>query len=165
MIPAPFRADESTGLYVADKPVNAASILKMANYLAKQRLKKGAELSNPHQTYAYLQPLLQELEHEVFGVILMDQQHRIIRYEPLFRGTINQAQVYPREIVKLALSVNAAAVILFHNHPSGKPTPSESDKLITQTIKQALSLVDVRVIDHVIVGKEGFVSLAERGDV
>ena len=160
-LPKPFQVDELTGYYQVDQPLSPKAIITMANYLSKQALKKGAELNSPQSTYQYLQHLLQDLEHEVFGVLCLDQQHRLIKYEPLFRGTINQANVYPRELVKLALACNAAAVILVHNHPSGKPNPSESDKAITQTIKQALNLVEVRVVDHVIVGREGFASMAE----
>lgn len=164
-IPKPFQVDEVTGYYQAHQPLSPKSIIAMANYLSKQALKKGAELNSPKSTYQYLQHLLQDLEHEVFGVLCLDQQHRLIQYAPLFRGTINQASVYPRELVKLVLACNAAVVILVHNHPSGKPTPSESDRAITQTIKQALNLVEVRVMDHVVVGREGYVSMAERGEV
>ncbi|SFR52701.1 RadC family protein [Thiomicrospira sp. ALE5] len=164
-IPKPFQVDELTGYYQANQPLSPKAIIAMANYLSKQALKKGVELTSPQSTYEYLQNLLQDLEHEVFGVLCLDQQHRLIKYVPLFRGTVNQASVYPRELVKLALACNAAAMILVHNHPSGKPTPSESDRAITQTIKQALRLVEVRVMDHVIVGREGYVSMAERGEV
>jgi DNA repair protein RadC len=163
MLPYPFKTAETNGAYRLDKPVTAAEILRMANYLAKQKLKKGASLSSPETCSSELQTLLQEREHEVFGVILLDQQHRIIRVEELFRGTINASAVYPREIAKQALLHNAAAVILFHNHPSGMPQTSESDRAITNTITQTLQLIDVRVLDHLIVGTEGFTSFAKLG--
>lgn len=164
-IPKPFQIDEHTGHYHASQPISAPQILSMANYIAKQGLKKGVTLSSPQQCFDYLQTLLQDLEYEVFGMLCLDQQHRLIRYEGIFRGTINQAQVYPRELVKLALNANAAAVILVHNHPSGKPTPSESDKRITQEIKAAMDLIGVRVLDHVIVGREGYQSLSQLGEL
>jgi len=164
-IPKPFKADESTGLYAVDELLSQQAILKMANYLARQKLKKGEALNAPALTYAYLQTRLQTLEHEVFATIWLDQQHRVIKYEEVFRGTVNQASVYPRELVKSAMKRNAAAVILVHNHPSGNPKPSESDKAITQQIKQALALVEVRVLDHIVVGREGYVSLAESGHI
>lgn len=141
------------------------AIIQMAHYLAKQKLSPGQTLDSPEKTYVYLQTLLQQLEHEVFAVLWLDQQHRLIEYQELFQGTLNQAQVYPREVVKHALKHNAAAVILVHNHPSGNPLPSQSDKAITQQIKQALQLIDVRLLDHVVVGREGFVSLAQSGEI
>lgn len=165
MMPQPFIADESRGYYRVEQPISADAIIQMAHFLAKQQLSPGQTLDSPEKTYTYLQTLLQQLEHEVFGVLWLDQQHRLIVYQELFQGTINQAQVYPREVVKHALKHNAAAVILVHNHPSGNPRPSESDKAITQQIKQALQLIEVRLLDHVVVGREGFVSLAQLGEI
>lgn len=130
----------------------------MANYLSKQFLKKGTDLTSPERCFAYLQTVLQDREFEVFGVIFLDQQNRVICFEELFRGTISEASVYPREIAKLTLQFNAAAVILFHNHPSGIPTPSQSDISLTQKIKEVLTLIDVRTLDHVVVGREGYSS-------
>jgi DNA repair protein RadC len=103
------------------------------------------------------------LEHEVFAVLMLDAQNRLISYEELFRGTLTQTSVYPREVVKAALACNAAGVILSHNHPSGLSEPSRADEVLTQTLKQALALIDVRVLDHLIVATGGIVSLAERG--
>ncbi|BBP45105.1 DNA repair protein RadC [Thiosulfatimonas sediminis] len=163
MLPHPFKAHDSQGHYQINQPVHSQDIIKMANYLTRQRLKKGTDLSSPEKSYDYLQTLLQNQEREVFGVILLDQQHRIIQYQELFQGTINQASVYPREIVKQALMNNAAAVILVHNHPSGDPTPSMADKQLTQIIKEALALVDIRTLDHLVVGHEGYRSLAKMG--
>ncbi len=100
---------------------------------------------------------------EVFSAVFLDSQHRVIRFEELFRGTIDSASVYPREVVKQALACNAAAVILVHNHPSGDPAPSDADRRITQRLIEALGLVEIRVIDHIVVGSEGCTSFAELG--
>lgn len=115
--------------------------------------------------FRYLQILLQEYEHEVFAVLLLDNKHRVIQFQELFRGTLDGASVYPREVVKLALAHNAAAVILVHNHPSGDPVPSQADRVLTIKLKQALELVSIRTLDHIVVGREGCVSLAELGDL
>ena len=111
----------------------------------------------------YLRAKLAGFEHEVFAVLFMDTQHRLIEYAEMFRGTIDGASVYPRELVKEALRLNAAAVIVSHNHPSGNPEPSGADRALTQRLKEALGLVDVRVLDHVIVAGSDTTSLAERG--
>ena len=106
---------------------------------------------------------LRDLPHEVFCCVYLDNRHRVIAFEELFRGTIDGASVHPREVVKHALSKNAAAVILVHNHPSGICEPSQADELITRRLKDALGLVDIRVLDHLIIGDERCESLAERG--
>ena len=103
------------------------------------------------------------LEHEVFSVVFLDAQHRVIELRQMFRGTVTQTSVYPREVVKEALQLNAAAVILAHNHPSGVPEPSRADEFPTQSLKSALQLVDVRVLDHLVVTATAVVSFAERG--
>ena len=103
------------------------------------------------------------LAHEVFAVLFLDAQHRLIRLEEMFRGTLSQTSVYPREVVKRALALNAAAVVLAHNHPSGVAEPSRADEFLTQSLKSALALVDVRVIDHFVVAGDQLVSMAERG--
>lgn len=107
--------------------------------------------------------LLAGYEHEVFALLLLDSKHRVIAFRELFRGTIDGASVYPREVVKLALEWNAAAVILVHNHPSGDPEPSQADRSLTIKLKEALNLVGTRTLDHIVVGSEGCVSLAELG--
>lgn len=160
-----FIAGEQAGTYLAPGPVTEADILHMANKLARRRLAKGRVLDAPSKTFEALRTLLQECEHEIFAVVLLDNQHRILRFEQLFRGTIDAASVYPREVVKLALACNAAAAIFVHNHPSGDPEPSRADVAITQRLRDALSLVDIRTLDHVVVGLEGCVSLAERGQI
>ncbi|MGC9386441.1 MAG: RadC family protein [Hydrogenovibrio sp.] len=165
MLPEPFKASDKSGIYQTQQPLNAEAIFKMANYLARQRLRKGRIINRPDECCLALQSILQETEHEVFGVIFLDQQHRIIAQDPMFRGTINQATVYTREIVKSALGHNAAAVILFHNHPSGRTDPSSSDDQLTQTIKKALDLIEVRVLDHLILGTEGHYSYAQNGKI
>ena len=128
-----------------------------------ESLKAGPSLASPRATCDFLSAKLRDLEHEVFCCLYLDKRHRLIEYEELFRGTIDGASVHPREIVKLALQRNSAAVIVAHNHPSGIAEPSPADELITQRVKEALGLVDIRLLDHIIVGDGVSVSLAERG--
>lgn len=111
----------------------------------------------------YLIAKLGGFEHEVFSALFLDAKHRLIQYVEMFRGTIDSASVYPREVVKEALRLNAAAVIFAHNHPSGNPEPSQADKVLTQRLKEALALVDVRSLDHIIVAGQSTVSFAELG--
>jgi DNA repair protein RadC len=111
----------------------------------------------------YLTTELRHRQREVFGVLLLDNQHRMLSYKELFQGTIDGASVYPREVVKLALAHNAAAVILAHNHPSGIAEPSQADRRITERLQEALQLVDIRVLDHMVVGDGEVASFAERG--
>ena len=120
-------------------------------------------LTSPGVVRDYLRLLLGDKPHEVFAVVFLDTQNRVIATEEMFRGTLTQTSVYPREVVIAALSRNAAAVILCHNHPSGSPQPSQADLQLTMTVKAALALVDVRVLDHLIVTRMDAVSLAERG--
>ncbi|MDH1731281.1 DNA repair protein RadC [Pseudomonas chengduensis] len=157
------KAGESAGTYVVDSPVSESDILLLAQQLASNRLTKGRALTDPKQVFEHLQTLLQHLEHEVFALLLLDSKHRVITFRELFRGTLDGASVYPREVVKTALEHNAAAVILVHNHPSGDPDPSQADRRLTATLQTALNLVGVRTLDHIIVGTEGCVSLAELG--
>jgi len=128
-----------------------------------ESLKLGPALGSPRATSDFLTAKLRDLEHEVFCCLYLDKRHRLIRFEELFRGTIDGASVHPREIVKLALQCNSAAVIVAHNHPSGVAEPSRADELITLRVKEALALVDIRLLDHIIVGDGASVSLAERG--
>ena len=111
----------------------------------------------------YLRLAIGMLEHEVFRVVFLDAQHRVIELQQMFRGTVTQTSVYPREVVKTSLALNAAAVILAHNHPSGAAEPSRADEYLTQTLKTALQLVDVRVLDHLVVTANAVTSFAERG--
>ncbi len=158
-----FKIDETNGTYTVASPVTEKDILIMARRLAKNRLAKGCRIERPSSAFLYLQTLMGSYENEVFGSVFLDNQHRIISFEELFRGSINAANIYPREVVKRALSVNAAAVIFVHNHPSGEPEPSEADKRITVQLREALSLVEIRVLDHVVVGAKACISMAERG--
>ena len=128
-----------------------------------ESMRAGPLLASPKATRDFLTARLRDFEHEVFCCLYLDKRHRLIQFEELFRGTIDGASVHPREIVKLALQRNAAAVIVAHNHPSGVAEPSQADELITQRVKEALALVDIRLLDHIIIGDGVSVSLAERG--
>lgn len=158
-----LRAGEATGTYVMESPVTEADILRMAQQFASKRLAKGRLLADPQHVFSHLQTLLQHHEHEIFALLLLDTKHRVISFRELFRGTLDSASVYPREVVKIALEHNAAAVILVHNHPSGDPKPSLADRLLTSKLKEALNLVGIRTLDHIVVGSEGCVSLAALG--
>ena len=126
-------------------------------------VKRGSALTSPGAVRDYLRLSLAGKEHEIFMVIWLDAQHRVINAEDLFRGTLTQTSVYPREVVKHALKANAAAVIFAHNHPSGVAQPSQADELLTRNLKEALTLVDVKVLDHFIVAGNQALSFAERG--
>ena len=128
-----------------------------------ESLRAGPALAGPGATREFLVARLRDLEHEVFCCLYLDNRHRLIEFEQLFRGTIDGASVYPREVVKQALQWNSAAVIIAHNHPSGVAEPSLADERITLRVRDALSLVDIRLLDHIIVGDGTSVSLAERG--
>jgi len=123
----------------------------------------GQALRSPADTEDYLRARLRDLPHEVFCCLFLDNRHRVLRFAELFRGTIDGTSVYPREVVKEALAANAAAIILAHNHPSGVAEPSEADERITRRLKAALELVDIRLLDHLIVGDGASTSLASRG--
>lgn len=131
--------------------------------ILRSRFKKRDVFRAPDAVKDYLRLQAQGLTHEVFSVMHLDAQNQLIEYERLFRGTLTQTSVYPREIVKNALALNSASVILHHNHPSGTCEPSRADEALTQTLKAALSLVDVRVLDHIITSDQGALSMAERG--
>ncbi|NKF52768.1 JAB domain-containing protein [Shewanella sp. WXL01] len=136
---------------------------EIARRIAKESLQKGQILTNPDLTRDYLMRQLADRSYEVFALLLLDSQHRVIQFVELFRGTINCASVYPRDIVALVLEKNAAAVIVCHNHPSGIAEPSEADRRITRRIKNALETIDVSLLDHMVVGDLQIVSFAERG--
>jgi len=147
------------------KYVQMQAVLEMSRRALGEEMREGDALNSPRAVRDYLQLLLRGREQEVFMVIFLDAQHRVLAAEELFHGTLTQTSVYPREVVKRALFHNAAAVILAHNHPSGVAEPSQSDRLLTDALKQALALVDVRVLDHFIVAGAGCLSFAERGMV
>jgi len=140
----------------------AESVMDLALRILAARHKKGQTLQNPDQTQAYLRLHLAERPNEVFVCLFLDNKHRVIALEELFQGTIDGASVHPREVVRRAIQVNAAALIVAHNHPSGVAEPSQADLRITQRLADALKLVDIRVLDHVVVATEGTVSFAER---
>lgn len=145
------------------RPANADEVLQAAQRLLGAQLCGREVLTSPQAVRDFLRVKLGGLEHEVFAVLMLDAQNRLIEYVELFRGTVSQASVYPREVVKESLALNAAAVIFCHNHPSGVAEPSRADEVLTQTLKTALSLVDVRVLDHLIVASNDVMSFAERG--
>jgi DNA repair protein RadC len=126
-------------------------------------LHAGPPLANPRATREFLRARLRDRDHEVFCCLFLDNRHRVICFDEVFRGTIDGASVHPRDVVKLALARNAAAVILAHNHPSGVAEPSQADEMITGRLRDALALVDIRVLDHIVVGDGAEVSFAERG--
>lgn len=147
-----------------DEVPNDDDVIKHALRILEFRLRAPGEcLENPGITRDYLRLHLAELEHEVFGMLFLDNRHRVIQIKDLFRGTVDGASVHPREVVKETLAVNAVAVIMYHNHPSGVPEPSRADLSLTKRLKESLALVDIRVLDHIIVGDMEIVSFAERG--
>lgn len=161
-------ADASSELLVREGPdryrvAASAEVLLQARRILARRVRRGCTMSSPQVVKDYLQVTLGALDHEVFCVVFLDVQNRLIAMDEMFRGTVSQTSVYPREVVKAALQHNAAGVILAHNHPSGFAEPSRADEFLTQTLKTTLALVDVRVLDHFVVTGEGCVSFAERG--
>ena len=131
--------------------------------MVDQTLQRDEVFTSPAVVKNYLCAKLAGYEHEVFAVLFLDNRHRLIEYVELFRGTIDGASVYPREVVKEALARNAAAVIVSHNHPSGSPEPSAADRALTANLRQALALVEVRLLDHIVVGGNDTVAFSERG--
>jgi len=160
-----FTLNETTGTYFAHETLTAEQIIEQAKLILATRLRNvsSTTFSNPSAVSSYLSIQLADKEREVFACLFLDNQHRLIQYEELFKGTIDSANVYPREVVKAALQHNAAAVIFAHNHPSGLATPSEADKRITERLKEALALIDIRVLDHFVIGHDENVSFAEKG--
>ncbi len=139
------------------------AVVELGRRQLRETMSRGSPLENPRATRDYLRATLRDLPHELFCCLLLDNRHRVISFAELFRGTIDGASVHSREVVKHALQANAAAVILAHNHPSGVAEPSRADELITRRLRDALSLVDIRLLDHFVVGETCCVSLAERG--
>ena len=156
----PLMVRDGRGRY---RPADADQILEAARQVIEQKMQRGAEFTSPVVVKDYLRAKLAGFEHEVFAVLFLDTQDRLIEYAEMFRGTIDSASVNPRELVKEALRLNAAAVIVSHNHPSGNPEPSAADRALTQRLKEALALVDVRTLDHVIVAGSSTTSFAECG--
>ena len=161
-----FDADENrfcqaNGLGQA-KYVQLQAVLEMSRRYLQESLQRGDVLESPEAVRFYLSSQLRDRPSEVFAALFLDNRHRVIRFEEMFYGTIDSARVYPREVVRRAMSHNAAAIIFAHNHPSGIAEPSQSDERITQQLREALALVDVRVLDHFVIGDQ-VVSFAERG--
>lgn len=154
---------ECPGHYRATDTLTPDDILEAAKRIAASRFYRGRMIVGSETAASHFQLLHQDLEHEEFHVLFLDNQHRVLSMNKLFTGTIDSANVYPREVVKRALSHNAAAAIFFHNHPSGNPEPSKGDQVITKRLQDALELVGVRVLDHIVVGAEGYVSMTKRG--
>ena len=139
------------------------AVLEMARRHLAERLRRDSALESPQAVRDYLKAQLRHEPHEVFGCLFLDSRHRVLAFEALFQGSIDGASVYPRQVVKRALAHNAAALILVHNHPSGVAEPSQADRLLTQRLKEALGLIEVRVLDHFIVGDGEPLSMAEFG--
>lgn len=154
---------EKPGHYRAKDTLTEAQIIKAAMTLIRRQVQSGQAFTSPTITRLFLKDQLGHKEHEEFGVLFLDNQNRLIKFEVLFRGTIAETAVYPREIVKSCLKLNAAAVIVAHNHPSGSPKPSAADRQITDKLKQALDLIDVGLLDHFIIGVGEPVSMATLG--
>ena len=159
---APAQLRQVKGLGPA-KRAELMAVMEMARRGLRGELRTQPVFSSPQLVKDYVQLRLGALPHEVFAVLFLDAQHRLIVCEELFRGTLTQTSVYPREVVKRSLELNAASVILAHNHPSGTLEPSRADELLTQTLKTSLQLIDVRVLDHLVVARTGAMSFAERG--
>lgn len=145
------------------KRAELAAVLELARRAIAAQLQSRPVFDAPAAVHDYLRLQLAELDHEAFAVLFLDVHNRLLAFETLFRGTLTQASVYPREVLKRALALNAASVILAHNHPSGVAEPSRADEVLTRVLRDALALVDVRVLDHVVVGRGGSVSFSERG--
>ncbi|RJF99164.1 RadC family protein [Noviherbaspirillum saxi] len=141
------------------------AVLELARRSISEDLKAGDVLSSPQAVRQYLQLMLAKKAYESFAVLFLDVKNRLIRAEELFRGSLMHTSVYPREVVKAALSHNAAGVIVAHNHPSGSPEPSAADRMLTKSLQQALGLVDVRVLDHFVVAGSRVYSFAEHGEI
>ena len=150
---------ESVTLYQRDDRIIQAAL----RVLERRARYAGSALTSPGSVRDYLRLAIAEREHEVFVCVWLDAQHRVITFDEIFRGTLTQTSVYPREIVKAALAANAAAVIFAHNHPSGVAQPSRADELLTRNLKEALALVDVKVLDHFIITTSAALSFSERG--
>lgn len=146
----------------AGRAAEDAAIADALSILAR-RFARGDTLSSPQAVADYLKVKYAQYEHEVFALLILDSQHRVLALTELARGSIDGAAVYPREVVKAVLAVNGSAVIMAHNHPSGIPEPSAADRAITERLKSALALIDVRVLDHLVIGGANHVSFAERG--
>jgi DNA repair protein RadC len=158
--PADFQRIKGLG---PAKGAELAAVMEMARRALGEEMKRGPVFDNPAKVKDFVSLHLARREQEVFGVMFLDSQHRLIEWRELFQGTLTQTSVYPREVLRAAMALNAGAVILAHNHPSGLAEPSRADEFLTSSLKSTLQLVDVRVLDHLVVGAGQVVSFAERG--
>jgi len=162
LLGSPGNLQDVKGLGPA-KTAQLAAVMEIARRCLRENLQSGGALASPGAVRDYLRLAIADREHEVFVCLWLDAQHRVISCEELFRGTLTQTSVYPREIVKAGLKANAAAVIFAHNHPSGVAQPSQADELLTRNLREALALVEIKVLDHFIVAGSQALSFAERG--
>lgn len=158
----------SSSLMICDsmgdyRVANDDEVLKAAQLVLAARVKGSAVMDSPSVVRDFLRARMGGLPYEIFAVLHLDSQHRVIDYVEMFRGTVSQTSVYPREVVKDAMNKNSSALILAHNHPSGSAAPSRADEMLTQALKSACAMVDVKVLDHVVVGGDTIVSMAEKG--
>jgi DNA repair protein RadC len=149
--------------YLLSEPVTTKQMYQLMLSLLEQEYFRTDQLTSPQKTIQYLQVKLAKYEQEVFCCIYLDTQHHVIGFEELFTGTLDSCSVYPRQIVKQCMLNNAAAVLFCHNHPSGDPSPSNADKVLTKRLQEALALIDIRVLDHIVIGGATSTSFAERG--
>lgn len=163
LLMAPLQAIEELPGWGVASYTRLQAAVELGKRLLREEARRAGPIDSPQKVRSYLCMALAKLGHEVFTVLFLDAQHRLIACEEMFRGTLTQTSVYPREVVKQALRHNCAAVILAHNHPSGVAEPSRADESLTRALQSALALIDVRVLDHIVVAGCGSVSFAERG--
>ena len=161
--PAELYVQDAEGNYSLNRPARAEEIVELAESILRERVSRGEPLTDPTAVKRWLVARLSQCPREVFCVLFLDNRHRVIAFEELFHGTLDGCSVHPREVIKRALHYNCAAVIYAHNHPSGVAEPSDADRRLTQRLQDALSLVDIRTLDHFVIGGIEAVSFAERG--
>jgi DNA repair protein RadC len=151
------------GNYAITGPMSENDVLEVAEDILRRKLERQGFIGSPRDSAEFLRMRLGHLLHEEFHAVWLDNRHQVLAIDKLFTGSIDGASVHPREVVRKALQHNAAAVIFAHNHPSGNPEPSAADRAITARLREALELIDIRLLDHIIVGAQSTTSLAERG--
>jgi len=151
------------GYYTITNPMSETDVLAAAEDILRRKLERQGAIGSPRDSAAFLRMRIGHLMHEEFHAVWLDTRHQVLAVDRLFNGTIDGASIHPREVVRCALRHNAAAVIFSHNHPSGNPEPSAADRAISARLRTALDLIDVRLLDHIIVGAQGTTSMAERG--
>jgi DNA repair protein RadC len=153
------------GNYKITGPMSESDMLAVAEDILRRKLERQGSISSPRDGAEFLRMRLGHLQHEEFHAVWLDTRHQVLAVDRLFNGSIDGTSIHPREVVRSALRHNAAAVIFAHNHPSGNPEPSAADRAITKRLRDALELIDVRLLDHIIVGAQSTTSLAERGQI